>query len=95
MVLEIIEKLKESSKSSKSTQDFIEFEDGTILWNASLVLLNYICEHEGSLKGKRVLELGSGLGHLAVGLSRCRRQTVHAGFTCLTVLNQNRAFCNY
>ncbi|GAX76608.1 hypothetical protein CEUSTIGMA_g4054.t1 [Chlamydomonas eustigma] len=70
MVLEIIEKLKVSSKASNATQDFIEFDDGTMLWNASLVLLNYICEHEDSLKGKRVLELGSGLGHLAVGLCR-------------------------
>ena len=35
------------------------------------MLLNHVCEKAGSLKGKRVLELGSGLGHLAVGL--CRR----------------------
>ena len=67
-VLQIIHDLKLSKK--KSTPDFIEFEDGKlVLWTASLVLLNHIGQ-KGSLKGKRVLELGSGLGHLAVGLYR-------------------------
>ncbi|KAL6761652.1 hypothetical protein V8C86DRAFT_2529825 [Haematococcus lacustris] len=51
--------------------DFIEFEDGTILWTASLILLNHLQTHEAqSLRGKRVLELGSGLGHLGMGLAR-------------------------
>lgn len=67
-VLEIIKTLKQSTSR---TPDYFEFEDGAlVLWNASLVLLNHICEREGALKGKRVLELGSGLGHLAVGLCR-------------------------
>lgn len=66
-VLKIIDDLK---RSTKRTPDYIEFDDGNlVLWTASLVLLNHI-GLKGSLKGKRVLELGSGLGHLAVGLYR-------------------------
>jgi predicted RNA methylase len=65
-VLQIIQDLKDS----KNTPDYIEFDDGNlVLWTASLVLLNHIGQ-KGSLKGVRVLELGSGLGHLAVGLYR-------------------------
>jgi hypothetical protein len=51
--------------------DFVQFEDNTILWTASLVLLQHLQrpENRATLAGKRVLELGSGLGHLGVGLS--------------------------
>lgn len=49
--------------------DYTEFDDG-LLWNASLVLLNYLKDTLGEqLKGKKILELGSGLGHLGLGLS--------------------------
>jgi len=44
----------------------------SMLWTASLVLLRHLesrCD-EGFWRGKRVLELGSGMGHLAVGLAR-------------------------
>lgn len=50
-------------------QDYTVFEDG-MLWNASLELLNLIKRELGDkLKDKRVLELGSGLGHLGLGLA--------------------------
>lgn len=68
-VLGLINTLRERAPGS-STPDYYEFADGLVLWNASLVLLNFLIEKHGSLKGKRVLELGSGLGHLAVGLAR-------------------------
>eukprot|EP00971_Amphidinium_carterae_P244815 4860707-Amphidinium_carterae.2 len=51
-------------------RDFEEREDGTIIWNASLVLLHYLQAPERSPRGKRVLELGSGLGHLGYGLAK-------------------------
>jgi 2-polyprenyl-3-methyl-5-hydroxy-6-metoxy-1,4-benzoquinol methylase len=50
-------------------QDYTVFEDG-MLWNASLELLKYIRRELGeSIRSKRVLELGSGLGHLGLGLA--------------------------
>lgn len=67
-MLQLIEGLRGKSK----TPDYYEFsesEGSIVLWTASLVLLNHLIL-EGSLKGKRVLELGSGLGHLAVGCAR-------------------------
>jgi len=44
----------------------------SMLWTASLVLLRHLeAEHApGHWRGKRVLELGAGMGHLSVGLSR-------------------------
>mmetsp|Transcript_122651 Transcript_122651/g.308369 ORF Transcript_122651/g.308369 Transcript_122651/m.308369 type:complete len:260 (-) Transcript_122651:111-890(-) len=54
------------------TCDFEERPDGTFIWNASLVLLRYLQapERVARLRGRRVLELGSGLGHLGHGLAR-------------------------
>ncbi|KAG1680411.1 hypothetical protein FOA52_015502 [Chlamydomonas sp. UWO 241] len=76
-VLALIAELKKAEPNT--TPDFFDFEEGSpvVIWNASLVLLHHLIEREGALKGKRVLELGSGLGHLAVGLAR-----VGAHVTC-------------
>ena len=43
-----------------------------MLWTASLILLHHleVTSTPGSWRGKRVLEFGSGTGHLAVGLAR-------------------------
>lgn len=56
----------------KALSDFVQFEDETILWTASLILLNHLQKPDirRTFEGKRVLELGSGLGHLGYGLSR-------------------------
>lgn len=75
LATEIIARYKKPN--APYTPDFFEFEDGTFVWNASLVLQHYVCQKYGALKGKRVLELGSGLGHAAFGLARyqtCTRQ---------------------
>ena len=58
--------------SAAHTPDFFRVgdESGAIIWTASLVLQHYLVQHQGGLKGKRVLELGSGLGHFAWGLTR-------------------------
>lgn len=49
--------------------DYTEYSDG-LLWNASLVLLEHLKATLGDmLKDKRILELGSGLGHLGLGLA--------------------------
>jgi predicted nicotinamide N-methyase len=60
------------SEQSKGDQpDFRDLPDGGILWKASLVLLNYIEKKAlDTVKGKKVLELGSGAGHLAIALHR-------------------------
>ena len=42
--------------------------DDAVLWPASLVLLRHVERMEW--RGKRVLELGAGAGHLSVGLAR-------------------------
>ena len=48
--------------------DWSDHEAGSIVWNASLVLLNHLrAKHASDLRGKRVLELGAGIGHLAWG----------------------------
>jgi len=51
--------------------DFQTLPNGELLWNASLVLLNYFQKELGTeyWKGKRVLEFGSGSGDLGFGLS--------------------------
>ena len=49
--------------------DLVDHESGSIVWNASLVMLNHLrAQNAADFKGKRVLELGSGVGHLAWGL---------------------------
>ncbi|EKX38771.1 hypothetical protein GUITHDRAFT_154621 [Guillardia theta CCMP2712] len=51
-------------------QVYSENSDGTILWNASLVLRNYLQKKQSEFSGRRVLELGAGLGHLSLAISR-------------------------
>jgi len=54
------------------TCDFEETPAGDFIWHASLVLLHYLQKPKQAqaLKGARVLELGSGLGHCGHGLAR-------------------------
>jgi len=60
----------------KGLSDFVDHDAGSIVWNASLVLLNHLrTKNATDFKGKRVLELGSGIGHL-VGGHRCVRVCV-------------------
>ena len=47
--------------------DFRDVEGGGILWKASLVLLHFL-ERKVELRGKKVLEMSSGEGHLACEL---------------------------
>ena len=62
-------------QSSGDQPDFRDLPDGGILWKASLVLLNYIEKKAiDTIKGKKVLELGSGAGHLAIALHRLGAQ---------------------
>mmetsp|Transcript_67100 Transcript_67100/g.148859 ORF Transcript_67100/g.148859 Transcript_67100/m.148859 type:complete len:212 (-) Transcript_67100:77-712(-) len=63
---------KEAEQATHFTCDFEERPDGNFIWHASLVLLKYLQEPERArqLRGRRVLELGSGLGHLGHGLAR-------------------------
>ena len=64
-----------SDRSKGDQPDFRDLPDGGILWKASLVLLNYIEKKAlDTVKGKRVLELGSGAGHLAIALYRLGAQ---------------------
>ena len=62
----------------------------SMLWTASLVLLRHLeTEHPAAYwRGKRVLELGAGMGHLAVGLARLGAQVTatEAGYSGLGVL---------
>ena len=57
------------SFNSKETQAVDEVD--VVLWTASLVLLHHLEAHAAvDWRGLRVLDLSSGSGHLAVGLSR-------------------------
>ena len=62
----------------------------SMLWTASLVLLRHLeTEHPAAYwRGKRVLELGAGMGHLAVGLARLGAHVTatEAGYSGLGVL---------
>lgn len=77
-----------------------------MLWTACLILLRHLetASPRGWWQGKRVLELGSGSGHLAVGLSKLGASVVAtessiaqagAGYTAMvawtTYLQQQRA----
>ena len=58
-IAQTIEGSKEDGE--KRFADFSDLKDGGILWRASLVLLHYLEKNALSdLKGKRVIELGSG-----------------------------------
>jgi len=52
--------------------DFTLLSDDEMIWNASIVLLNYLekLQKNGSVdfRGKKILELGSGLGHLGFAM---------------------------
>lgn len=63
---------EEAEPAPHFTCDFEERPDGSFIWNASLVLMRYLQAPERAqrLRGRRVLELGSGLGHLGHGLAR-------------------------
>eukprot|EP00290_Baffinella_frigidus_P010760 CAMPEP_0180168476 /NCGR_PEP_ID=MMETSP0986-20121125/32699_1 /TAXON_ID=697907 /ORGANISM="non described non described, Strain CCMP2293" /LENGTH=227 /DNA_ID=CAMNT_0022119873 /DNA_START=11 /DNA_END=694 /DNA_ORIENTATION=- len=59
------------SQGDGEMDDLRDMPSGGVLWKASLVLLDYLERKQAdTLKGKRVLELGSGLGHMAVELYR-------------------------
>merc|ERR1719359_1374189 len=66
----------EEYKKPHFTRDFQELSDEGdvpyVIWNASLVLLHHFKDKLSpeTLHGKRVLELGSGLGHLGFGLAK-------------------------
>ncbi|CAD7959849.1 unnamed protein product [Amoebophrya sp. A120] len=59
-------------KTNEFKNDFVFLADDKQLWNASVVLLRYLQKQypESSWKGKKILELGSGLGHLAFALAQ-------------------------
>jgi SAM-dependent methyltransferase len=68
-------------------------EDGrpeSMLWTASLVLLRHLetSHPDGYWCGKRVLELGAGMGHIAVGLARLGAHVTatEAGYSGVGVL---------
>lgn len=60
---------QESRRRINGLADFADHDTGSIVWNASLVLLNHLrLKNAADFRGKRVLELGAGVGHLAWGL---------------------------
>ena len=60
---------QESRRRMNGLADFADHDTGSIVWNASLVLLNHLrLKNAADFRGKRVLELGAGVGHLAWGL---------------------------
>lgn len=63
---------RDEESPPRFTCDFEETPDGEYIWNASRVLLRYLQAppRAGQFRGRRVLELGSGLGHLGHGLAR-------------------------
>merc|ERR1719408_375094 len=76
--------------------DFEETPDGEFIWNASRVLLHHLegvpASSRRSPAGKRVLELGSGLGHLGYGLARLGAQvTCTERGKCLRALEESLA----
>mmetsp|Transcript_10376 Transcript_10376/g.22868 ORF Transcript_10376/g.22868 Transcript_10376/m.22868 type:complete len:259 (+) Transcript_10376:154-930(+) len=58
--------------------DFEELEGGIFIWHASLVLLRYLRNKERRKKiaGSRILELGSGLGHLGHAMARMGAEVI-------------------
>jgi len=61
--------------------DFRDVESGGILWKASLVLLHFL-ERKVELRGKKIIEISSGEGHVACELWRYGAHvtaTEHAG----------------
>ena len=59
--------LRDVRPGDKDHPDFRDVEGGGILWKASLVLLHFL-ERKADLRGKRVLEISAGEGHLACEL---------------------------
>jgi len=76
----------------KCGQAFEENADGFI-WNASIVLLRYLeAKQAKNIRGRRVLEMGSGLGHCAYGLARMGAHvTCTEQAKCIPVLEESLA----
>jgi hypothetical protein len=82
------------TEARKPLRDFIKNEDGSILWNASVVLMHYFQQKLPAkyFEGKRVLELGSGVGLVGIQMAQ-----MGAHVTCtelpdmLAVLERNVA----
>lgn len=82
------------TEARKPLRDFIKNEDGSILWNASVVLMHYFQQKlpANYFEGKRVLELGSGVGLVGIQMAQ-----MGAHVTCtelpdmLAVLERNVA----
>jgi len=55
-----------SSLQKRTTSEQVDADTGLTIWDGSVILAKYL-EHRGHLDGKRVLELGSGVG--LVGIS--------------------------
>ncbi|CAJ1332904.1 unnamed protein product [Effrenium voratum] len=66
------QRVRRQAQAPHFKYDFEERPDGSFIWHASLVLLHYLQapERARQFRGRRVLELGSGLGHLGHGLAR-------------------------
>jgi predicted nicotinamide N-methyase len=62
--------LRDIRAGDQDHPDFRDVESGGILWKASLVLL-YFLERKIQLRGKKILEISSGEGHVACELHRC------------------------
>ncbi|CAD7936425.1 unnamed protein product [Amoebophrya sp. A25] len=88
-------------KTGNFKGDFVYLgSDQGQLWNASVVLLRYLDKMAASTpgfswEGKRILELGSGLGHLAFALAErganvyCTEQPKCCGMLAASLLRQN------
>eukprot|EP00929_Paragymnodinium_shiwhaense_P003136 TRINITY_DN103558_c0_g1_i1.p1 TRINITY_DN103558_c0_g1~~TRINITY_DN103558_c0_g1_i1.p1 ORF type:complete len:234 (-),score=55.39 TRINITY_DN103558_c0_g1_i1:59-760(-) len=77
------------------TRDFQELDrEGDVIWNASLVLLYHFKSKlpPDAFKGKKVLELGSGLGHLGFGIAKLGADvTLTEQKRCIPALHHNLA----
>ena len=57
--------LQDMQPGDEDHADFRDVASGGILWKASLVLLHFL-ERKVELRGKKIIEISSGEGHLAV-----------------------------
>lgn len=81
-------------EAPRFTCDYEELPDGEFIWNASRALLFYLEEPKRAemLRGKRILELGSGLGHLGYGMARLGASvTCTERGKCLEILRDSLA----
>jgi predicted nicotinamide N-methyase len=81
-----------NDKCSIQIEQIIEGEEGSVVWDSGLVLLDYFNKHKEFVNNKIILELGSGTGIVGIGLAHLGVSTINLTdrSSMINLLNNNK-----